>query len=84
MPSDTWIPFATLANRSAADILRTRLELDGVPVRIESHGLETEFRVLVPAEMLHRARWITSQAPPSDAELEFLATGRLAPSEQQE
>lgn len=26
---------------------------------------------------MHRARWIVAQAPPTDGELEFLATGEL-------
>jgi hypothetical protein len=39
--------------------------------------METHFVVFVLKKLAHRARWITAQLPPSDAELEFLATGKL-------
>jgi hypothetical protein len=39
--------------------------------------METQFVVFVLKKLAHRARWITAQLPPSDAELEFLATGKL-------
>jgi hypothetical protein len=32
---------------------------------------------MVPADMLHRAAWILSQAQLSDAELSYYATGQL-------
>ncbi len=28
-------------------------------------------------KLAHRARWIVAQLPPADAELDFLATGKL-------
>ena len=79
-----WILFKSFANRSAAQILCSQLELEGVPSRIEAHEGEAEFRVLVPTELAHRARWITSQTPPSDPELEFLATGALPATKRRE
>jgi hypothetical protein len=33
--------------------------------------------ISVPFELLHRARWIAPELPYDDAELAFLATGRL-------
>ncbi len=36
-----------------------------------------EFSELCLKELAHRARWIVAQLPPSDAELDFLATGKL-------
>ena len=79
-----WILFKSFANRSAAEILCSQLQLNGVATRIEPHDVEAEFYVLVPTELAHRARWITSQLPPTDAELEFLATGNLPTPESKE
>ena len=57
------------------------LEFEGVPSYVEPRGLsasmEAHFVVFVLKKLAHRARWITAQLPPSDAELEFLATGKL-------
>jgi hypothetical protein len=57
------------------------LEFEGVPSYVEpralASGLETQFVVYVLKKLAHRARWIVAQLPPSDAELEFLATGKL-------
>lgn len=79
--ADTWVRFKSFANRGVAEVLCARLEVDGVPARVEVHDFEAYFSVLVPAELAHRARWLTSQAPPSDNELEYLATGRLPDTE---
>jgi hypothetical protein len=40
-------------------------------------GLVQGFRLMVPAEMLHRARWVVSNAAFTDEELAFFATARL-------
>ena len=40
-------------------------------------GVDFEHCVFVVAEKLRRAEWVLAQLPPSDAELDFLATGRL-------
>ena len=74
---DSWVRFKSFANRGVAEVLCARLEVEGVPARLEVHDFEAEFQVLVPADLAHRARWITSQAPPSDSELDYLATGQL-------
>ena len=39
--------------------------------------------VYVLKKLAHRARWIVAQLPPSDAELDFLATGHL-PGQQED
>ena len=74
-----WVVFESRDDSASAAMLRSQLELEGVATRVQIHGVPglSTFNVLVPAEMLHRARWITRQEPPNDAELEFLATGRL-------
>jgi hypothetical protein len=40
--------------------------------------------VYVLKKLAHRARWIVAQMPPTDAELEFLATGKLPGQESEE
>jgi len=76
-----WQVLAEFETHLAAEIAASVLRAESVPVRIESYGalpgLELGSRVLVPAELLHRARWLCEQARVSDSELEFLATGRL-------
>ena len=58
------------------------LEFEGVPSYVESRalssGMESQFVVFVLKELAHRARWIVAQLPPTDAELDFLATGKIA------
>jgi len=51
--------------------------LSCVEARALSSGIESQFVVYVLKELAHRARWIVAQLPPSDAELDFLATGKL-------
>ena len=79
-----WLVFKSFANRNAAEILCSQLELEGVGSRIEAHEIEAEFHVLVPSNLAHRARWITSQLQPTEQELEFLATGSLPKPKEQE
>ncbi len=81
MSSEAWQVVAEFPNHLAAEIAASVLRAESVPVRIQSSGalpgLELGSRVLVPADQLHRAKWLCEQAQVSDAELEFLATGRL-------
>jgi hypothetical protein len=55
--------------------------MEQVPCRVASNetlpGLATEFAVLVPVELLHRAQWILQQTNFSEEELTYLATGEL-------
>ena len=59
-------------------MLRSQLENEGIVTRLQIHGVPglSSFNVLVPRNLLHRARCLLQQQPPSDAELELLATGR--------
>jgi hypothetical protein len=45
--------------------------------RTLENALESNFGVFVLRSLAHRARWIVAQLPPSDEELEYLATGKL-------
>jgi len=79
--NDEWVLFRTFPDMGPAEAMRSWLEFEGVPSRVESRalesGIEKEFSVFVAKHLAHRARWITSQLPPTDAELDFLATGKL-------
>ncbi|MFY9315119.1 MAG: hypothetical protein WAO95_06115 [Burkholderiales bacterium] len=73
--------FRTFPDRGPAESLCSWLEFEGVPSHVKPNALasamETQFVVYVLSKLAHRARWIVAQLPPSDAELEFLATGKL-------
>jgi hypothetical protein len=42
------------------------------------------FRLMVPADLLHRARFIFDNASFTEEELAYFATGRLGPDDQGE
>jgi hypothetical protein len=73
--------FRAFPDRGPAEAMCSWFEFEGVPSYVEarslSSGIESLFVVYVLKEMAHRARWIVAQLPPSDAELNFLATGKL-------
>lgn len=77
MPPDDWQPLETFSNHLGAEIVAGVLRADSVPVRVESYGvipgLEQGSRVLVPAALMHRARWLLAQSKVSDAELDHMA-----------
>jgi len=74
---DEYEEFRIFADLGSAEALRSWLEFEGVPSRVEARASETMFVVCVLKKLAHRARWIVAQQPPTDAELDFLATGKL-------
>lgn len=86
MNEEEWKPFKVFPDLSAAETLRLQLEHHAVPTRIESRaleiGLEAQFCVYLSKALAHRARWILAQLPVTDAELDFLATGKLPGEEE--
>ena len=76
-----WELFRAFPDRGPAEALWSWLDFEGVPCMLESRALESamegQFCVLVDKSLAHRARWIVAQLPPSDEELDFLATGRI-------
>jgi hypothetical protein len=78
---DSWQFFRAFPDRGPAEVLAIQLEGEGVPTKIEKRALENaieqQYCVLVATSLAHRARWVTVQLPPSDEELDFLATGKL-------
>jgi hypothetical protein len=78
---DDWSVVATFGDRISAQALVGLLDSEKVLCRLSSNeplpGLGSEFAVLVPTKLLHRARWIREQARVSEQELTYLATGEL-------
>ena len=79
--SNNWQEFASYSNVASAEVVAGLLRSEGVPVEVTSDepipGLVKSVRLSVPADLMHRAKWVTSQVQLSEAELVFLATGEL-------
>jgi hypothetical protein len=78
----TWVGVDAYPDRFSAEAIVGLLAGEGVPAYIASDepipGLGRNFSVLVPPELVHRAYRILKQAPVSEKELIYLATGELA------
>jgi hypothetical protein len=75
-----WMRFATYFNDLEAHIVAGNLFTSGVPSVVEPVGNfpgMTAAAIWIPRLLAHRARWVLSWLPPTDAELTFLATGDL-------
>lgn len=81
MDTKEWVKFKTFNDKGSAELLASRLESEGVPSRVGDVILGTittsGWDVYVAKELAHRARWILETSDFSDAELEYLATGKL-------
>jgi hypothetical protein len=79
--NEAWVTFAVYGDAASAEATAGLLRSEAVPVRVASGepvpGLIEGIRVMVPPDMLDRAKRILSQAQLSDEELAFLATGVL-------
>jgi hypothetical protein len=76
-----WVRFARYHNDLEARIVAGNLIANGVPSVVEPVGQFPGIMscaIWVPRALAHRARWILSWLPLTDAELTFLATGELA------
>jgi len=77
-----WSVVAKFGDRISAQALFGLLEAEQVPCYFASNevvpGLGTEYAVLVPSELLHRAQWIRQQSTVSAEELTDLAMGESA------
>ena len=87
MPTENWELFKVFTDRSEAERVVGLLESSGVPAYVDygalGVGLEMRFPVHVDASLVHRARWVIALTPDvTDAELEFLATGKLPGSDE--
>ena len=83
--SNDWQEFATYNDVASAESVAGILRSEAVPVQIirvePIPGLVDSVRLLVPTGLAHKATWVLSQAKLSDAELDFLATGKLGGTE---
>ena len=79
--SEGWQEFAAYSDAASAQVVAGLLRSEGVPVNVVSDepvpGLVRGIRLMVPAELLHRARWVVANACFTDEELAFFATARL-------
>jgi hypothetical protein len=77
-----WVRVAAYSDRISAEAILGLLTEESLPCYIGSNeyvpGLGSHFAVFVPADLMHRARWILEQARVSEEELTFLATGTLS------
>jgi hypothetical protein len=71
-----WQCFATYGDEVAASVVVDYFRRNGCPAQV-SPDLGTGVRVMVPGELLHRAKWLWSQADLSEAELQYMISGVL-------
>lgn len=76
-----WESFAVYHDELAAGVVADYLRRNECPAQVVGSAgvaLQTaEVHVLVPGELLHRAKWLWETAELTDAELRYLATGEL-------
>ncbi len=79
--TEEWEVFRSFDDLGSAEVMCTWLLRENVPAKVETRSLENareaKYCVFVHRTLVHRARWVVAQLPPSDEELEFLATGQL-------
>jgi hypothetical protein len=75
-----WQCFATYGDEVAASVVVDYFRRNDCPAQVSgsvSTNLGTGVRVMVPGELLHRAKWLWSQADLSEAELQYMISGEL-------
>ena len=81
MSVSSWESLMTVFDTLSAQVLAARLNGEGVPTRVQTDspifGVARTCEIFVPTDLLHRARWLLASSQFSDAELSYLATGRL-------
>lgn len=83
-PPREWCVLDTYADRFAAEAdagyLRSEMVAAKVEVVSDFPGQERGAQLWVDAALAHRARWLLKLSTVSEAELEYLATGKLPSS----
>ncbi len=83
--SNNWQEFAVYSDAASAEVTAGLLRSEGVPVELivdqPIPGLIKSVHLSVPADLVHRAKWVLSQVQFTEAELAYLATGTLEPNE---
>jgi hypothetical protein len=81
VPNDAWSTVVTYPDRLSAEAVLGLLTGGGVACQIISDehlpGLASFFSIIVPTELLHRARWLLQDSQVSESELTYLATREL-------
>lgn len=75
-----WESFAIYHDELAAGVVADYLCRNDCPAHVVGSAgvaLEPGVRVVVPGELLHRAKWLWAKADLTEAELRYLATGEL-------
>ena len=75
-----WECFAVYHDELAAGVVVDHLLRNDCPAQIAGRtgiGPDSGVRVLVPGELLHRAKWLWAQADLTEAELNYLISGEL-------
>ena len=79
---EKWDTAAVVADALSAQVLLGRLLSEGLPARVQSDtallGAARQCRILVPAGLLHRAKYVLWETQFTEEELAFLATGELS------
>jgi len=82
-----WELFETFTDIGSAEVMCAWLLSEEVPARVDTvsfeSSLEMQYRLWVRRDLVHRARWVIAQPAPTEAELEYLATGKLPGAEGQ-
>jgi hypothetical protein len=82
---DDWEVLQTYGSASAAEVDAGYLRSEGVAAKVrplgDIPGTDNGAQLMVDSMLVHRARWLLKFDPVSDAELEYLATGSLAPAQ---
>ncbi|HTX24252.1 MAG TPA: hypothetical protein VMD03_06315 [Steroidobacteraceae bacterium] len=83
--SDSWEVVVAVADTLSAQALIGLFASEGVPARLQSDtallGAARQCRILVPREMIRRARCVLWQTSFSDEELAALAVGEASDTE---
>jgi hypothetical protein len=78
---EDWELFRSFSDSGSAEVMCNWLLREQVPAKVETRSLENaieaHYCVFVHRTLAHRARWVVAQLPPSEEELDFLATGKL-------
>ena len=78
---DEWCVLETYGNAISAEADAGFLRSEQVAAKVEAisdfPGQDRGARLWVDAALAHRARWLLKLAAVSDAELDYLATGKL-------
>ena len=82
IPDQPWERFMSFPDAASATAAAAYLEQNGVPAHVEAGSPAVDFSavayVRVQGQLVHRAKWLwAQQADITEAELHFLASGKL-------